>query len=176
MFEEGPPAKKRSRWSLKGPKTRQGQEVAVHRLSRCQRRKISDVQWGLGLSPHVSRTRSVRLDDVRVEVRQFNEKFNNIQSSLLAVMAKLGIPVKSEVGTPSRGVHPCSVDAGKSNYRRIVSPLARSASKKPTSKVVKTGDAGDLPIVVSPEIPSGPPKTSLGHEKLEHVCHLDGFL
>ena len=137
---------------------------------------VSDAQWGLELSLHISRTRSIGLEEVRAEVRQLDEKFNNIQSLLLAVMAKLGIPVKSEVGTPSRGVHPCNVDAGKSNSRRIVSPFARSASKKPTSKVVKTGDACDLPIVVSPEIPSGPPKTSLGHEELEHVCHLDGFL
>ena len=30
---------------------------------------VSDAQWGLGLSPHVSRTRSAGLEDVRAEVR-----------------------------------------------------------------------------------------------------------
>ena len=137
---------------------------------------VSDAQWGLGLSCHVSRTRSVGLEEVRTEVRQLDEKFNNIQSSFLAVMAKLGISVEREVGTPSREGHPCSVDAGKSNSRRSVSPLARSASKEPTSKVVEFGGAGDLPIVASPEIPSGSQKACSGHEELEHVCNLGGFL
>ena len=137
---------------------------------------ISDAQWGLGLFPHVSHTRSVGLEEVRAEVRQLDEKFNNIESSFLAVMAKLGIPVEREVGTPSCGGHPCSVDVGKSNSRKSVSLLARSASKEPTSKVVESSGVGDLPIVVSPEIPSRSQKASSGHEELEHVCNLDGFL
>ena len=105
-----------------------------------------------------------------------DEKFNNIQRSLLAVMAKRGIPVEREVGTPPHGGHPWSVDAGKSNSRRSVSLLARSASKEPTSKVVESGGAGDLPIVASPEISSRSQKASSGHEELEHVCNLGGFL
>lgn len=104
-----------------------------------------------------------------------DEKFN-IQSSLLAVMAKLGIPVEREVGTPSRGGHTCSIDAVKSNSRSHVSPLARSASKEPTIKAVESGGASDLSIVASPETPSGSHKTSSGHEELEHVCNMGGFL
>lgn len=137
---------------------------------------VSDAQWGLELSPHISRTKSVGFEEVRAEVRQLDEKFNNILSLLLAVMAKLGIPVERKVGTPTHGVHPCSVDAIKSNSRRSVSPLARSASKDPASKIVETGGVGDLSIVVSPEIPSASQKAYLKHKELEHVCHLDGFL
>lgn len=70
-------------------------------------------------------------------------------------MAKLGIPVKKEVGTPSRTLNPCNVDAEKYNSRRSVSPLARSVSKEPTSKAVETGGACNLPIVMSPEIAFG---------------------
>lgn len=91
-------------------------------------------------------------------------------------MAKLGIPVEKEVGTPSRTLNPCSVDAVKSNSRRSLSPFARSASKEPTSKAVETGGACNLPIVVSPEMPSGSQKVSSGHDELEHVCHLGGLL
>ena len=86
-------------------------------------------------------------------------------------MAKLGILVEREIGAPSRGVHPCSVDAEKYNSCKSVSPLARSASNEPT-----TGGASDLPIVVSPEVPSGSQKASSGHEELKHVCHLGGLL
>ena len=55
---------------------------------------------GLKISPHVSRTRSASLEKVRAKIWQLDEKFNNIQSSFLAVMAKLGIPREREVGTP----------------------------------------------------------------------------
>ena len=40
--------------------------------------KVSDAQWGLGLFPHASRTRTVGLEEIRAEVRQLDEKFNNI--------------------------------------------------------------------------------------------------
>jgi hypothetical protein len=79
---------------LKGPRTLPGQEVAILLLPRCQRGGVSDAQWGLELSPNASRTRSADLEEVRAEVRRLDEKFNFIQSSLLAMMAKLGIPVE----------------------------------------------------------------------------------
>ena len=84
-----------------------------------------------------------------------DEKFNNIQSSLHAVMAKLGIPVERCVGAQSRGGHTCSNDTSKFNYQSHVSPLAWSASKEPTRKAVESDGAGDLPIVASPKTPSG---------------------
>jgi hypothetical protein len=92
------------------------------------------------------------------------------------MMAKLGILVEKKVGSPSRGVPTCSVDAAKSNSREHVSPLARSVSKEPTSKAVESTDASDLSIVASPETPSGSQKASSDHEKLEHVCHMGGIL
>ena len=115
---------------------------------------VSDVQWGLELSAHASRTKNVGLEEVRTDVRQLDEKFNTIQRSIIAVMAKLGIPVKREVGTLLRRGHTCSVDTVKSYSRSPIFPLARSASKKPTSKVIESSGAGDLPIVASPETPS----------------------
>jgi hypothetical protein len=92
------------------------------------------------------------------------------------MMAKPGIPVKKEVGTPPRGGPTCSVDAANSNSRGPVSSLARSPSKEPTSKAVESTGAGDLAIVASPETPSGSHKTSSGHEELEHGCNLGEIL
>jgi hypothetical protein len=141
---------------LKGPKTLPGQEVAVLLLPRCQREGgVSDAQWGLGLSSNASRTRSADLEEVRAEVRRLDEKFEFVQSLLLAMMAKLEISVEKKVGTPSRGGPTCSIDAAKSNSRGPVSPLTRSALKEPTSKAVQSTCVGDLPIMASPETPSG---------------------
>lgn len=135
--------------------------------------RISNVQWNLCLSHQASRTRSACLEDVRAEVRQLDEKFNFVQSSLLGVMAKL---VEREEGTPSHGGYTCSVDAAKSNSRGHVCPFSRLASKEPTNKVVNSAGAGDLPIMASTEFPSGSQKASSGHEELAHVCNLDGIL
>ena len=57
---------------------------------------ISDAQYecGFGISPHVSCTGNARLEKVRAKVRALDKKFNTIQSSLDAVMAKLRITVK----------------------------------------------------------------------------------
>ena len=61
-------------------------------------------------------------------------------------------------------------------FRSHIFHVARLASKEPTNKAVEPGGAGDLSIVASPETPSGSQKVSSGHEELEHVCNLGGFL
>lgn len=137
---------------------------------------VSDAQWGLGFSPNASRTRSADIEEVRADVRRLDEKFNFVQNSLLAMMAKLGIPVEAEVGTPLPGGPTGSVDATKSNSRGPVSPSARSASKEPTDKAVEHPAAGEPPIVASPETPSGSQKASSGHEEFAQVCNLGTHL
>lgn len=137
---------------------------------------VSDAAWGLGLSPNGKGTKSADLEEVRAEVRKLDEKFNFFQSSLLAMMAKMGIPVEKEVGSPSRLVPTCSVDVAKSNSRGHVSPLARSASKEPASNAVESIGAGDLPIVARAVTPSGSQAASSGHEELEPVCYLGPVL
>ena len=161
---------------MKGPRTLQGQDVAVLFFSRCQREGggISDAQWDLGFYPHASHTMSADLEEVRIEVRRLDEKFNFVQSLLLAMMAKLGIPVEKEVGTP--GGPTCSIDATRFNSRGPVSPFARSASKEPTSKAVESTGVGDLPIVANLETPSGSLKVFSGHVELAQVCNLGGIL
>ena len=121
------------------------------------------------LSPHVSCTNSVGLEEVRAEVRQLDEKFNTIQSLLDVVMAKLSISVKKVATTPSRGEHPSNVEKGKSSSCRSMSPLTRSRSKEPISKVLEFGGVVEKLIVVGAQNPSGSKKASSGHEEHEHV-------
>ena len=105
-----------------------------------------------------------------------DEKFNFVQNSLHAMMAKLGILVEKKVGTPLPGGPTCSVDATKSNSRGHVSPPALSASIEPTNKAVESIGAGDLPILASPETPSRSQKAFSGHEELAQVCNLGTYL
>lgn len=54
---------------------------------------ISDAQYDFGISPHINYTSNVGLEKVMAEIRQLDEKFNTMHSSLNAVIAKLGIMV-----------------------------------------------------------------------------------
>jgi hypothetical protein len=65
-------------------------------MSSILSRGIIDVQYEceFGISPHVSCTNNVGIDEVRVEVRTLDENFNTMQSSLDAVMTKLGTTVE----------------------------------------------------------------------------------
>ena len=80
--------------------------------STMSREGVSDAQYecGFGISPHVSRTGNAGLEEGRAEVRALDEKFNTMQSSLDAVMAKLGITVERMASVPSRGEHLSNVE------------------------------------------------------------------
>jgi hypothetical protein len=52
---------------------------------------ISDAQYDFGISPHVNYTNNVGLEKVMTKIRQLDEKFNTMHSSLNAVIAKFGI-------------------------------------------------------------------------------------
>ena len=91
---------------------------------------------------------------MRTKVRQLDLKFNTIQSSLDAVMAKFGILVERVATTTSRGEHPSNVEKKKSNFPRSFFPLARSRSKDPISKVLEFGGVVGKLIVVGAQNPS----------------------
>ena len=143
--------------------------------SNLSRGGVSDAQYegGFGISPHISRTSNSGLEEVRAKVRALDERLNimqmRMQSSLDAVMAKLGITVEGMASGPSRGAHSPHDDKGKENSRRSVSPTTRSMSKDPVSKVLDFGNAGEKPIVLSTEIPCGSQKASSGHEEQDQV-------
>ena len=92
-----------------------------------------------------------------------------MQSSLDAMMAKLGITVEGMASGPSRGAPSPHADKENENSRRSVSPTARSMSKDPVSKVLDFGNAGEKPIVLSTEIPCGSQKTSSRHEEQDQI-------
>ena len=79
-----------------------------------------------GVSPHINRTSDVGIEEVRVEVRALDLKFNAMQSSIDAVMVKLGITVSRMANAPSCGKQPSNDYKKRSNSRMGVSPLARS--------------------------------------------------
>ena len=87
-------------------------------------------------------------------------------------MAKLDFTVEGMVSAPSRGENPSNVDKRRLNFRKSVSPIARSMSKKHVSKVLNFGSAGENPIVLITEISCGSQKTSSGHEGSEQVWNL----
>jgi hypothetical protein len=136
---------------------------------------VSDAQYEgeFRISPHVSRTSNVGIEEVKAKVRALDERLNiiqmRIQSSLDAVMAKFGITVERMASAPSRGEHPSNDDKGRSNSHRSVSPTARSMSKDPISKLLDFSNAGEKPIVLNTEIPCGYQKASSGHEEQDHV-------
>jgi hypothetical protein len=140
---------------------------------------VSDAQYkgGFGISSHISRTSNSGIEEVkvevRIEVRALDERLNimqmRLQSSLDAVMAKLGITVEGMANGPSRGAHSPRDDKGKDNSRRSVSPAARSMSKDHVSKVLDFGNAGEKPIVLNTKIPCGSQKASSGYEEQDQV-------
>jgi len=148
--------------------------VAGRCLQICQG-GVSDAQYegGFGISPHISRTGNSGIEEVRAEVRALDERLNimqmRMQSSLDAVMAKLGITVEGMASGPSRGALSPHDDNGKENSRRSVSPTARTMSRDPVSKVLDFGNVGEKPIVLSTEIPCGSQKASSGHEEQDQV-------
>ena len=155
----GTPAKKRLRMSLKGPRTRQGQEMVVQRIPRCQRGEM-DKQCSMGF-------RIISSCKSHEECKSWGGKDKNsvvgwkIQHHLELVSCGDGQawdPGGKRGRHSITWKHTCSVHAAKSNYRGHVSPLARSASKKPTSKAVESAGAGDLPIVASRKSPPDPRK------------------
>ena len=54
---------------LLGINIHQGKKMAVQYLLFYQKKKISDAQCGFGLSPHVSHTKNVVLEEVKVEIK-----------------------------------------------------------------------------------------------------------
>ena len=110
---------------------------------------------------------------MRAEIRALDDKFNTMQSSIDAVMTKLGITVERMASAPSRGENPTNVDKGRSNSRRSVSPIAHSISKEHVSKLLDFGSACEKSIVLNTKIPCGSQKTSPRYEELEHVCNLE---
>lgn len=142
--------------------------------STLSRGGVSDAKYDCGflVSPVVSRTGNVGIEEVRAEVRALDQKFITMQSSLDAVMAKLGITVAGLSSAPSRGETLSNVDKGRSNSRKSVSPVARSMSKEHVSKELHFGSAGENPIILSTEIPCGSQKASSGHEEPEQVWNL----
>lgn len=115
---------------------------------------VNDAQCecGFGISPHVSRTSDVGIEEVRIEIRPLDGKFNTMQSLLDAVMAKLDITLERMASAPSREEHPSNVDKGRSDSRRSLSLLACSMSNDHVSKLLDFGSAGEKPIVLSTEI------------------------
>jgi hypothetical protein len=130
---------------------------------------ISDAQYecGFGISPHISCTSNVGIDEVKAKVRTLDEKFNTMQSLFDSVMTKLDIMVEGMASAPSRGENPPNVDKRRSNSCRIVCPIVRSISKEHVSKLLDFDNASEKPIVLSTEIPCGSQKISLGHEEPE---------
>ena len=135
---------------------------------------VSDAKYECGflVSSHVSRTGNVGIEEVRVEVRALDQKFITMQSSLDAVMAKLGITVAGVSSAPSRGETLSNVDKGRSNSCKSVSSIARSMSKEHVSKILDFGSAGENPTILSTEIPCGSQKASSGHEEPKQVWNL----
>ena len=142
--------------------------------STLSRGGVSNAKYECGflVSPHINRTINVRIEEVRAEVRALDQKFITMQSSLDAVMAKLGIIVAGLFSAPSRGKILSNVDKWRSNSRKIVSPIARSMSKEHVSKILDFGSAGENPIILSTEIPCGSQKASSGHEEPKQVWNL----
>ena len=132
---------------------------------------VSDAKYECGflVSPHVSRTGNIGIEEVRAKVRALDQKFITMQSSFDAMMAKLGIMVARLSSAPSRGEILSNVDKGRSNSRKSVSSIAQSMSEEHVSKILDFGSAGGNPIILSTEIPCGSQKTSSGHEESEQV-------
>ena len=88
-------------------------------------RGFTDAQYEcrFRISPYISRTSNVGIKDVNAEA--LDEKFNVMQSSLDAVIAKLR-------NAPSRREKPSNFNKGKLKSRRNVSPIALSMSKDVT--------------------------------------------